>query len=593
MSSGNDFVLVNGRERLLSADAQQVVDKAGLSFVEALRAVVNTHTNKEGVGGSVEPAVSRAYRYGHVLRGMLPAVVNGTAQMAVGEGVVLFMQETGEADQDQALLAFGEAASLVLTPNDSAFVRVDVIECRFLRLPADANSADIFDLLSSDWLPRIVSKSELGRVEYRIRSGVPNNGYPGHDPDWLPIAVAAVKAGATTWDGATLWDVRPLVADRATPLGLAAHEFAAPGRTRIAHRYIVQTVPNTDRTARNVYAPDYERIVRFYTGTDGQPLADFVFNVVEGYAEREHFGYRVGGVLDSGVGDQLGSFPLTSADCQERGFLLPVHANCWHVWFCFPLTLPRWARYSDALHGERKPMGLSGIPLMTTMNPDNQGNATRDLLPPASIGLTGFIRTFECVYAFSGLSGTLNPISGAEDQAFPLHESDRVALGPSCSDGKRYFFSPIFDANGNELVSMGTRNATSLTSHVATFTIQDSLHHPGNARAVYVVTLGVAAALMAANPIDLYKRVEIVNPSAPLTLLYQWDEAPLEYLYLNADATIALGGNWRVPVVSTSYPLSNQARTFRLVFTVTANIDLNPAPLFLGQRMLINGWEIT
>lgn len=110
--------------------------------------------------------------------------------------------------------------------------------------------------------------------------------------------------------------------------------------------------------------------------------------LVTGIVEVVSGGRILGGNLFPANATQI---DLNSAAFQEPGFA-PVNNRPWFLYLVTPFGLPRWAKYTPASAGVRKPLSPSGIPVLSMSGPRDSSGSVNGAAPialPAATGLGG------------------------------------------------------------------------------------------------------------------------------------------------------------------------------------------------------------
>jgi hypothetical protein len=372
MSSGDKLLVFNPLERALSTDVNRSQYFAGAMTSELMRAMIDTGYGSDDLqasGLALQNTSVGTPAWAEIISGFMfqPAVGSGAS---VVQGGVLYLYDpdaTPSADDSQYkyLLDPGSNStltpSLALTSNSSGQIRIDVIECSRVQPDTilEVDSRDVYVPASGTFTAVTVNKVSQAQLQYRIRTGTPGAGYPGAAADWLPLAIASVPTGTTTWDTVTLWDVRPMINDR----------VIAPF--------------NTFRVN-----PNYVRLdLCSNLGTSGQ------FRV-NGLAEVGLGSRRMGGVIQRGSPgtDNAGYIDLYDSSNQESGFVLNNTGSqpMAFLYLATMFNLPRWARYTDASASVRVPRSPRGIPVLSATGPKHwQGYSNAAITLPAIYGFNG------------------------------------------------------------------------------------------------------------------------------------------------------------------------------------------------------------
>lgn len=273
MSSGRKQVQFNTRERLISPDHNRLQSFLASYANEAMRqqmlapqddslAVGTTFTASGALTTAVDVVAPRAPTRGGVLNGLMVVVPMGAQYVLVTAGMLLLIDPDGQLgssnpnpanpdDLGPAKLVMSSgvqvAGQLAWTANAGAGFRVDVVECQRTDVIAETDNRDIFNQSTGMFSPQSVTKVVEGRLTFRIRQGVVGGGLPAPELGWYPLAVISAPAGAGSLDDCTVWDVRDLLSDLATPYAnvrsvfprverykLFLDRFTAPGEYRLS-----------------------------------------------------------------------------------------------------------------------------------------------------------------------------------------------------------------------------------------------------------------------------------------------------------------------------------------------------------------------
>lgn len=478
MSSGEKRVVFNTRERLISPDLNRLQKFIAQQHADVLKMlmlpVVATPDYGAGASLIVESSITSPAG-GVVVDGLMVVVPTGSTELAVTSGAVLFLDPDGltgstvsdpaNPDESAAKLCFSDAVlagsgTLVLTPNASGSVRVDVIECqRNPNVVLETDNRDFFDQSTGLFVPSAVEKVMEDQVEFRIRLGTPGAGPPANAQGWMPLAVAVIANGATTWDQAIFYDVRPLARENAT--------FPTLYATTLPQR-------------RSRFQTDFSTVA-------GERR-------VSGLIETTFNGWRAGGVLMSRVGSSDVSYiDLASASYQEPGIVLSVQGLA-YLWAAFPLGLPRWVRYTTiaiAPYSGRVPLGMRGIPIITHKAPFDDGGR----VPSGALALP------------PGAGFDAGSTSSAVLLAGIAFDNLGTNLAPVADDGRIM----VFGLGTAPVASTFTKTITPPSANTALIDYYDltaGTHYPPGAKAVRVtVTTEFTGAASAA--IHYYKTAHL------------------------------------------------------------------------------------
>lgn len=375
MASGPTRLIYNTRERLISTDQNRAQSFLAQAQQAAWRALYNEQRANwrlyPGLGTQAQTVA--APLYGEVYAGLFVRP-DAPSYLTIDPGVAMMIaSDVPSADDSQYVYVSDPGlltpGVLTFTPNATVgTLRWDVIECQPVDSLLESSSRDIYNPGTGLFTPVNVDKVRAHRLTYRIRLGTPGAGFAGAAAGWLPLAVCAVRDGASGFQQCDFYDVRPLVSERVLPqpAGDGTEGFNTPKETN-------------------------------YSTFEG---------TWNGYAEAEFGGYLAGGKLQTSVpASSLANFgvsgspsggdyiSLSASQAFNRGAYtiassIPVYAAA-----LFPQPpvgqgfIPRWARYSEApvaALGRRVPNGPRGILVVTTSPPNPNGLYSPTALPTAA-----------------------------------------------------------------------------------------------------------------------------------------------------------------------------------------------------------------
>ncbi len=435
--SGAKAIVYNTRERLVSTDPNRAQQFTAQGIAEVLRYLLDQQTEQDLAGGGVENlgAGTETPLRATVLGGLRvqPDLGPGSLNCFVTPGMALLIDNPSPGIDDSVASYVVDpgvqlAGALTLTPGAGS-TRIDVVECQRVTNVLESDNRDVFNVSTGLFSPTQVTKVQAGQLVYRIRLGTPGSGFPGVVAGWLPLMVASVPSGATTWDVVTCWDVRPLASDRANGVALTTRKWEENKRVFI----------------------------------DSDVTSDAAKVQMQGEVDATFRGYKAGGVLQKD--SSLLVLDITDTAVQAASF--PGFGNTgalWYLYLVYPFGLPRWVRYASA-PSSRVPRGMRGIPAVSLAPCNFGGNPrTSSVATPAVFGLQD--------------SASVNAICVASGRA--RASGSTVPLGVM-ADGRIQYIANL-DSN--------PVNPTSNTTTAASWTFTDDTHMPGNARALWVRLFG-------------------------------------------------------------------------------------------------------
>ena len=390
--SGQKGMLINTSERAVSTDINRLQAMASASQMELLRWLLDVGRGADDVvagGFQTEVVTTATPLLGEVIGGLMVVPANGTLQLGVTDGLALVINPDASPSADDSPYKYcpsptvlATSGTLVLSANSSGFPRIDVIECQRIDDPnPEEDSRDIFNPTTSLFTATTVTKTVASTLQFRVRTGTPNAGFPGVVSGWLPLCVVLVPTATTVVDTCTFWDVRPLVGDRIfngnpTPVDM-------PRRPRLT--YSIDTTSSQHR--------------------------------MFGLVEVEGGSTRLGGRMERGSPgtDNYGYVDFSDVANQEASMSLPSGITLVYYYLLTPFGLPRWARYTDYNPSFpaflRFPRSPRGIPLLSTVKPSHvYGIASSPIVFPAAFGFNGASsQAAVCFGATTQNAGVLQP----------------------------------------------------------------------------------------------------------------------------------------------------------------------------------------
>lgn len=453
MASGNKELVVNTRERAVSVDInrlQKFRNADSAEFNRYLMDVLAATDDLDAGAITTEFSTLETPLRAEVINGLLVRPAVGTLNLTIDPGMVWMLSPDSAADDSnyKFIRDPGLGSGTLSFTAGGASARIDILECQPQSTTVETDTRDIFNLSTNTFAPTSVPKAQASTLSYRIRTGTPGSGFPGLASGWFPLLVVLVPALATSNDSMTFWDVRRMINDRA--FGLAHLQQSQPV-VRKANAYM-----NAAAGIR-----------------------------LTGFLENEYNGHRIGGnMLRGSPGTDSAYVDLNDAANQEQGYSAPTNGYAW-LYLLFPMGLPRWARYTDALSGSRIPRSPRGIPVLSRTGPQHAtGKPNAAITIPTAWGFGSQTTT-------EGLC-----VAGVEYVASVLKDS-------VIADGFQWFgpLTPPVSVNG-----------TSATISGATFTFTENTHFPANAKSV-LVQIDLVVSMAAASNLVCYPSVSVTGPS--------------------------------------------------------------------------------
>jgi hypothetical protein len=547
MASGGKEMVTNTQERAISTDQNRSQKFANADRAEAWRYLLNVAAGTDDLDGNgfmTQFSTQGTPLDGEILNGLCvkPQVGAGVFDLFVDSGVAMVLDPDAAPDdsnykyvRDPGISTLGV---LTMTTNVSGSTRIDIIECQDANNVVETDNRDIFNPATGLFTPTTVTKARASNMVYRVRLGTPGSGFPGVVQGWLPLAVASVPTGTTTNDNITFWDVRPLVGDR---------RFGPVNTSR--------DFPIIDQ---QLFKVDINSSV-------GKSLLTGVISATT------TTGRRLGGRMRRSSPDlaaSVESVDLRDVNNQQAGGL--ANNNAFYYVYLLDLVsaVPRWARYTNAADGLRKPRSPRGILIASDVVPNHYyGTPSSGITLPASWGLgASSFTTGVCVAVGIKAAG--------------------VPQGIVC-DGKSQFAE-----GGGAPVA-----ATSITSTTSFFTLIDGTTHPANAKAIWILFTAVfnvganthVYSFGGGNDVYVFPGVQasLTNPLAVVSA------QPLTNFVGNGSAITGLNvaGYVKVPIASAYPTLAGPNKTvawLTQLFDVTGSTNITPT----SATMSILGWDL-
>lgn len=357
MSSGRKSIKQNTRERVISSDwnrmqsfaagyANEAMREQMLAPVDVNRYIGSTFASAVTGSNATDVVLPAAPDFGGVLNGLMVIVPAGQTYVTVTSGMLLVVDPEGYSGSSDStplspddgpgparlVYSSGISATGVLNwaPNAGPGVRIDVIECQRTQIVAETDNRDIYTPSTGLFSALPVTKVTEGELTFRVRQGANSGGLPAPALGWVPLAVISAPAGATSLDACTIWDVRPLLSDRAAPYA----NIVGQNRITFSEGFVIGNYLST-----------------------GQLEA-------RGVVEASHNGWKVGGRLQGS-----GFY----SDLLDANHLSPTYSPGIYAPYYVVALLPsgyvRWVRYLSAVPSGapgRIPSSFRGILALTT-----------------------------------------------------------------------------------------------------------------------------------------------------------------------------------------------------------------------------------
>jgi hypothetical protein len=436
MSSGERALKYNTDEQILSDDLNRQQRFRGSDAAEVWRHLVNApDVFSEALGSwhnfdsfpkEIQASVldpGKGIR-ADVFEGLMVIPQAGTNSLFVTPGLVGFHDPDGQAgssnpqdpnpaDSSYKLVyenaGIKQLEQLKVLPNAGPGIRIDIVECQRVELVEEQDNRNIFDINIAGFVPVLVDKVTVSRLNYRVRQGVPSAGMPDLAQGWLPLAVISLPDPSENTEEMTFWDVRPVIRDRALRPYRGGNGQYTKLRTDMLYADVV-TNPGTEARLNGVIRGE-----TIQGNTAGGRL------------------FKGTPTATMGTGD-VAYVDVLNAENQEPGFALAAD-QIYYLWACFPKSLPRWIRYTETIVGaQRLPNGTKGIPVVSTTGPVSgfHNLPTSAIVLPLSTGLVDSTLDAVCLAALP--TSVLAVPSGAVADGEMLHLADQIAnISPTAS----------------------------------------------------------------------------------------------------------------------------------------------------------------
>jgi len=531
MPSGGRRMVFNTQERVVSTDQNRQQAFIGKDRAELWRYLIDVSAGTDDLDAAAldtEYSTQENPLRAEILNGVLVQPQSGTLNLLVTPGAAFVLDPDASPSSDDSPYKFIRTAgvstlgALALTGNASGFTRIDVVECQRVENTVETDNRDIFNPVTQLFTATTVTKGLQSEFTYRVRAGTPNAGFPGTAQGWLPIAVISVPNGATSCDQCTFWDVRPLVSDRAVAPFNVSRDLSRKGAS----------MGMVDFTA-------------------GQAQLSGVFERVAGSR-------RLGGRMRPGSTITDAQFvDLVNAANIANG-QMPANNSYYYVWLLTPFSLPRWARYTDGPSG-RVPRSPRGIPVVSNVAPDKNGNPIAAVALPSALGLGGTTSSaaFVCCGRTDG-SGTPRPMLVDGSVQWASNNGDAPQI-----------------------------NNSAFTATSFTWSLADNTHFPANARAI-LARIQLWPAVATLEVLNLANMMLIVNNAAgrevariPVADVVAWN-------FSGTEKDPSLGFALRIPIPN-AYTTVTPA-SYNVTLTWTAQIG--SYVIFNNAMLFIFGWDI-
>jgi hypothetical protein len=390
MSSGQQRVQFNLRERVVSDDNNNLQDYVARERNEILRALVQRNHSTDTPGVTVRPTA-----WSSVVLDGLEAIVDSPGYVMISPGTLAGWTGIEPADPVvdsgfQVVVSDGVSTldpAMVIVANSGGAPRCDVIEVGFNIDSTTTNeSRDIYDEATEAFIPTSIPKTIRSTLIFRVRTGTPGTA-PGTVTGWLPLALAIVQPGAAL-NQVDFYDVRPLLRDIGMDLG---------PETTMSNTAVVDVHGGHDVTFTGASTLDtfgfYGRVDAEYAGIK---IAGKIYqNTPIAATDLANFGNSTGG--------DIAGVPCNAANAVRGSGFVQGETDTIILVACFPTLgtstpLPRCVRYSqNSLNNDanvpnparRRPRGSNGV-LMYLSKIQESVDFTATSTLTVSLASTGF-----------------------------------------------------------------------------------------------------------------------------------------------------------------------------------------------------------
>lgn len=588
MSSGQPRVIFNTRERIISDDQNLAQAFEGRHVAQLMRRLLNRR------GSQRHPLEYPGQAQD--MTGALPAQPNGTLHDVLGgllvrpdNGLYLLVDPgsagfyfpgyAGLTANDSPYIIVDDPGVvttdvLTFTANSSGSPRIDIVECRPVDTLLTSDNRDIYNTTTGEFSPALVEKTRTARLEYRIRLGTPDAGFPALDSGWCPLAFAVVQTGAAGFNECDFYDVRPLVSER------------------------------DDRTGPWVDTQASAAVYSDCVIDDRSLLSNATTNSFQGWVRGSFQGYRFGGTVSRNTASTIATFGDQAAgggDFLEFEFLntanwvttgaAPVsttvnQANC--LVAVFPRGLGRCVRYTQnatptnyfptlanpqqALTG-RQPRGFNGILVVARPTQIAPMRACRVDALPLQFGATTTANYQAAVVGWLvGDGSTLQPFEAT---------GKFVWCAKSYQPSKAFTVSALPNASPQLTCSIGYQSSPPTWTPTA----GGSLRLPGTAvMALCSIGGGVGFASPPTSPNYTVIDAEYDGIGTGLS----WNVAQPGYVPIVAPNSGVMGVNVDIPMSARRYPGESLGPNADLVFNLQTGGGGNVTSTNVTLR--VRGW---
>jgi hypothetical protein len=349
MSGGNKRVVINSLERALSTDVNNLQAFAAKIEGQSRRSLQNGRPPASSVirvpGADAHTALLADSAVEHDCFGGLLVRPDSAGYLLVDPGVAGFLVPNypGLTAEDTPYVTVDspgvtDITLLTFAANAGPGVRWDVVECQPVDTLVSSESRDIFDPTTKSFSSQVVDKVRGAQLTFRIRPGVQGTGLDVAEEDWMPLAVIMVPSSATGFTECDVWDVRPLVSERA--LTQQRGETHASKASSLGHRTVLREAEFFGFELGG-YGPNSQYLNGYYVSEfDGYTVGGDIRKSV-GTAGTGTFGSS----LDATGGDSDKFVPEDPQNIHPAG--LPGNNQVVGIGAFFPSGYVRWVRYSQ------------------------------------------------------------------------------------------------------------------------------------------------------------------------------------------------------------------------------------------------------
>lgn len=580
MSSGQKREVINTRERVVSTDINDLQDFIAKARAESMRRLYQRHGTQHNpleYPESGTPVILGTETQGTLhdcIGGLMVRPDNGSF-LLVDPGTAGFYYPgySGATANDSPYVVVDDPgvtsnATLTFTANGSGNPRIDIVECRPVDTTLATESRDIYNTTTGQFVPASVPKVKSAVLEYRVRLGTANAGFPAIDQQWMPLAMVVVQSGATGFTQCDVYDVRPLVGERDHRTG----------------PYFTATLPGNTTTGDLLIE---DRMLR----------SDGTTNTWNGWLRASYQGYRVAGMVVRNVASSLADFGTATTGGGDTPWFeyrntenhittgggavvnTAGRLNC--LALLFPRGLGRCVRYTQNSTPTSQWPDISGPQTTVTGRQPRGLNGILVVTGAIVANAVGTIST-------SALPATFGNSANNDGFVVGWLISDGTNLYPYDCTGKEHtlqsntFYTKSFTVSGLPAINAShsvTLSAASAPDHTA-----DAGQYPRTAAKLKLNVSGSADYSGAPNVAVM--SLVTVTPSNQSGTSFPSGSA--SYPYGNGSSSISHNTSYEIPVPGATYPGDSSARSI----SISRILSLSGGPTITTFTAVVSitGW---